>query len=67
MNENKLLNVTDEIMTKNMVTLIEDEDTELSGASTPVISALTAISTLSAGVSALFGSTSACTTRCWHP
>lgn len=65
MKHNNLLNISEEEMQKNMVLLIEDEDQELSGASTPAC-AWAAVSAVSA-VSALFQVTTACTTRCYHP
>lgn len=61
MNEDNLLDVTEEVMEENMVSLIKDEDFDLSGAGTPaIVSAVTA-------VSALFQVTTACSTKCWRP
>lgn len=59
-----LLDISDTEMEKNMVLLIEDEDMELSGASTPACAAV--VSAISA-ISALFQVTTACTTRCYRP
>ncbi|WP_455455266.1 hypothetical protein [Streptococcus salivarius] len=63
-----LLDISDVEMQKNMVLLIEDEDQELSGASSlacvgasaATVSALTA-------VYSMFQITTACTNRCYHP
>lgn len=65
MKHNNLMNISEEEMQKNMVLLIEDEDQELSGASTLgcVWAGISAIST----VSALFKVSTACTNRCYHP
>ena len=62
MNENNLLNVTDEIMKENMISLIKDEDADLSSGA----GYGTVVSTITA-VSALLQVTTACTTRCWRP
>ena len=55
------------LVEKNIVTLIEDEDVNVSGASTPGCALASAISGVSASitaVSALFGVTTACTKSC---
>lgn len=60
MKNNNLLDVTDEVMEKNIVTLIEDEDLNISGAGTPGITVVITIG-------GLLQVTTACTSRCWHP
>ncbi|CAM3027537.1 hypothetical protein GHI93_00070 [Lactococcus hircilactis] len=57
---------------RNMITLIEDEelvltDEDPTGASTPIISAISATVASATAVSALFGITTACSKSCWHP
>ena len=49
----------EEMMEKNLVTLIEDEE-KYYGGGTPVIMA-------SLGIASLLGITSNCTAQCWHP
>ncbi|HEL1701855.1 TPA: hypothetical protein TXT45_000426 [Streptococcus suis] len=63
-----LLDISDVEMQKNMVLLIEDEDQELSGASTPAcVGAVSAVVSAVSAISALFQVTTACTTRCYRP
>lgn len=63
-----LLDISDVEMQKNMVLLIEDEDQELSGASTPAcVAAVSAVVAGVSAVSAMFQITTACTTRCYRP
>lgn len=61
MKNNNLLDVTDEVMEKNIVTLIEDEDLNISGAGTPA--GITVVIT----IGGLLQVTTACTSRCWRP
>ena len=63
MDNDNLLNVNSDMMEKNMVALIEDEDTNYSGASTPWISA---ISTVTTGFASALSISKACTKRCHH-
>lgn len=51
-----------EMMEKNLVTLIEDEEKYYGGA-TPATPAIMA----SIGIASLLGITSNCTSQCWHP
>ena len=66
--DNNILDMNDtKSVEKNLVTLIEDEDVNLSGASTPGCAAASAISGVAASlaaISALFTVTSACTKSC---
>lgn len=64
MNNDNLLNIDSDMMEKNMVALIEDEDTNYSGASTPEW--VSAISTGVTAVSSALTVSSACTKRCLH-
>lgn len=62
--DNNIFNMNDtEGVEKNLVTLIEDEDVNLSGASTPAC-AVSSITASLAAISALFTVTSACTKSC---
>lgn len=73
MNYKNVLNASDEDMQKNMVLLIDDEDQEFSGASSPACAATAIISAVSTtvssvvAVSAQFQVSTACSTRCNRP
>lgn len=62
MEKDNLLDITDEVMRSNMLRLIEDEDTNISGAG--FIGITVVGGGLIKGIADVFGITSACTSRC---